>query len=255
MRLGVITVLATTLHFVGATAPSRADGPGIVPPGRPLTTPAYVRANAREIRKAFSDRLVRPGPGERLEWFGRDGAYIPTPGARVQGRYRIVDGWICTPAPRSIVCREVLKDPFGDFYYGKVASSLNGWRSSGSAKSLRLEFRPAGDLLVRRQPTAATRVERPHWLERPSIDLMEDIYPAKARAQRVRGRAMLACRFDRTARPVDCKVISEYPTSFGFGAVAISLSGRMRSGDYDENGAAVAGRPVNVAFAFHPPGD
>ncbi|HYW16765.1 MAG TPA: TonB family protein [Allosphingosinicella sp.] len=64
-------------------------------------------------------------------------------------------------------------------------------------------------------PTAA------RWISKPTFDEMELHNPRRAIVQRVSGTAILACRVDSRQRARRCRIVSETPRGYGFGAAAL----------------------------------
>lgn len=84
------------------------------------------------------------------------------------------------------------------------------------------------------EPSAATEVTRPDWLP-PTTSVMR-IYPPKALIAEKSGKVTLRCSVSESFGVTSCKVMSENPRGYGFGAAAIELvrSFRMKSATLDD---------------------
>lgn len=66
------------------------------------------------------------------------------------------------------------------------------------------------------------------WMEAPTYADVVAAYPKKARAERVGGRATLACGMTREGRLSNCEVISSNPRNYGFDGAARALAKSFR---------------------------
>jgi TonB family protein len=101
-----------------------------------------------------------------------------------------------------------------------------------------------------------TTIMKPMWVTAPRRADVAAAYPAKLRAQPIRGAATLDCRVRADGTIHDCDVTSETPKSKGFGAAARTLTSkfRMKTGGLPE-GLSLDGAKVLVPVQFDPPGD
>lgn len=74
------------------------------------------------------------------------------------------------------------------------------------------------------QPSLA----RALWIRMPSVRELEFYWPARARRERIAGRAILACIVPRPGPPRRCSVVSEHPEGIGFGRSAVQMSHLFR---------------------------
>jgi TonB family protein len=69
---------------------------------------------------------------------------------------------------------------------------------------------------------------KPDWLEKPTADMMEDVYPPAAAMRNIDGKATIQCEVGPEGLLRACKVLSESPPKEGFGQAALTLSKQFR---------------------------
>lgn len=92
-------------------------------------------------------------------------------------------------------------------------------------------------------------VGRVGWAAIPSDQVMNQFYPAAARAARIGGRIVLDCGI-RDDLAVSCSVLSESPTGYGFGNAAVRAAAALRANPTLSNGAPAPGAHAQVAVNF-----
>lgn len=103
--------------------------------------------------------------------------------------------------------------------------------------------------------SSVTIMTSPVWASAPSRADMDAAYPARLRAQAVRGATTLECKLTATGTLTGCDAGTDVPRGMGFGLAAKSLAPRFQL-------ASVAGREmaslkdarVRIPFQFDPPG-
>jgi TonB family protein len=90
---------------------------------------------------------------------------------------------------------------------------------------------------------AAPTCGAPGWVHAPSAGDLDAAYPAKAHAAGVTGRAALLCALRPDGSLADCAVESEDPPGAGFGAAALTLSGKLQAAPSCE---AAGDRPSQI---------
>jgi TonB family protein len=88
------------------------------------------------------------------------------------------------------------------------------------------------------------------WLEAPTVAQVLAAYPAKARAAKVGGHAVLDCHFNGDGRLTHCTTLSEVPDHDGFADAAKALVGRFLGPRTDSAGVSLREVNTQVAFTF-----
>lgn len=89
------------------------------------------------------------------------------------------------------------------------------------------------------QPPAPPQITNPRWVRQPRD--LERYYPARALAREIPGQVFLDCLVTATGT-LNCSVVSETPTGWGFGAAALRIAGEHRMVPAMRDGQAVEGR-------------
>jgi TonB family protein len=93
-------------------------------------------------------------------------------------------------------------------------------------------------------------ITRPVWTEKPGLEDLARYYPAQAKADKVDGRAAIACTVAADGRLDDCTVIGETPAQYRFGDAALQMSRRFRMQPVSADGTPTAGGRVRIPIAF-----
>jgi protein TonB len=101
-------------------------------------------------------------------------------------------------------------------------------------------------------PSEAALRNSPDWLRLPSDAELVEAYPAAARAEHVRGRAVLDCGLTENGRLSGCAVVEEDPAGYGFGAAALKLAVRFQMTPLRPDGEPVAGGRIRIPIHFAP---
>ncbi len=96
----------------------------------------------------------------------------------------------------------------------------------------------SGQPILRGQPTAAE---------------LRAVYPPRAAAQHLGGMVNLGCDVGVSGHLERCVVISESPAGYGFGAAALTLSGKFVMEPKMQQGRAVPGGRVRLPIVFSLP--
>jgi TonB family protein len=104
------------------------------------------------------------------------------------------------------------------------------------------------------QPVAAPGplIVAPDWAQRPTGEDLKWAYPPAALAERLEGRATLACGVDAGGRLIGCTVASEAPAAAGFGQAALALSPSFQMKPLSKDGVATGGGAVRIPIRFMP---
>ncbi len=90
-----------------------------------------------------------------------------------------------------------------------------------------------------RPPVGPAEITNPRWLRRPQS--LASYYPRRALARDISGQVLLDCLVD-TNGALNCAVISETPTNWGFGEAALRIAQDHRMVPATRDGQAVQGR-------------
>jgi TonB family protein len=90
------------------------------------------------------------------------------------------------------------------------------------------------------------------WRQAPSHADVLAAYPAKARSEKLGGRATLDCRLNKEGGLGGCELLREEPQNRGFGAAARALSKKFVGPTEDAEGRSTARVRTQVLFTFAP---
>jgi TonB family protein len=93
----------------------------------------------------------------------------------------------------------------------------------------------------------------PDWVQRPTADDVKAFYPARAVAEHVEGRALIACQVRADGGLEGCAVLKEDPAAYGFGDAALRMSERFRMTQRSRSGLPTAGADVRIPILFKLP--
>lgn len=243
-------------------------------------TPIGIGVGAAALELSSKFRRERPGPKDlrevdlALDWFEFDkpGDWVRRPTAedlravlpgeaikRGLDGYAVID-CVATVQGALTDCAIVHEKPAG-FGFGSSAVALTPQFMMKPATLRGVPVRSTVRLPIRfvTGPPAsladAKRVVSPGlpWIEAPSYGDVAAAYPAKARAERVGGRATLACNMNGEGRLTGCETASSTPGGYGFDSAAKMLAKRFRYAVRDER-EKVATRKlmVHLPFTFDP---
>jgi len=93
-------------------------------------------------------------------------------------------------------------------------------------------------------------ITNPDWKSRPSAEDVSLFFPPLATLLRIEGRAVISCAVSVVGALRGCTVISETPAGLGFGAAALSMSGRFLMRPATLDGHPVDGGTVRIPINF-----
>jgi len=88
-------------------------------------------------------------------------------------------------------------------------------------------------------PVGPAEITNPRWLRRPQS--LASYYPRRALARDISGQVLLDCLVD-TNGALNCAIVSETPTNWGFGQAALRIAQDHRMVPASRDGQAVHGR-------------
>lgn len=165
------------------------------------------------------------------------------------------------PDPRPVpsrVCRTV-REARGDQLYCREGEGL--WVAQGRPAPVRADPPPAPPRPVEppaaapstsysSAPPRASLITRPRWLEQPDGGTFARFIPQRALETGQTGRVGLDCAVNGSGRLENCRVSSETPTGWGFGAAALRVPPYFRMATTDLDGQPTPGRRVRFAVTF-----
>jgi TonB family protein len=94
----------------------------------------------------------------------------------------------------------------------------------------------------------------PNWLRKPSGEDMAHAYPERAQREERSGHAVISCKTNVGGYLTDCRVESESPAGYGFGAAALSMADEFKIAPGMREGVLHEGH-VRIPIAFRMPED
>lgn len=105
----------------------------------------------------------------------------------------------------------------------------------------------AGPAQAQPRPSVVTN---PDWLERPSAELLAEVYPQLAHLLGLPGRAIISCLVDATGRLRHCLVVDQFPAGLGFGAATLKAADTFRMSPKTVDGQPVPGGTVRIPLRY-----
>ncbi|MCW3846616.1 energy transducer TonB [Sphingomonas sp. LB-2] len=89
------------------------------------------------------------------------------------------------------------------------------------------------------------------WINRPSPAELQPFNPQQAQVEQVSGQVVLACRVLRNRTLADCRIRSERPRGYGFGAAALQASRTFRFNPPTIDGEPDEARRIEIPVDFN----
>lgn len=115
------------------------------------------------------------------------------------------------------------------------------------------EIGPVGPATEPAGPVAPPVIRNPVWISRPTASQVERLYPDRAIARGVSGRAVLLCTVRPNGSMAGCDVESETPGGYRFGEAALAMARYFRISPKTVDGQVVEGARVQIAINFSLP--
>jgi TonB family protein len=190
---------------------------------------------------AWKPRFVVNVPRDKLK------AAFPK-GATVTGK-AILD-CVAAEGGKLTGCRVAKEDPAGQGF-GQAALSVVGFErikatdetgASVVGRPVRtgFEFLAPGDA-------------NPNWLRKPTGQDIANVFPKKAIEDGVAGKATIGCQVTTEGFLQNCKVLSESPKDYNFGAAGLQLTPQLRMTPKIRGGKAVPGGSVSIPINWEAP--
>jgi len=189
---------------------------------------------ALSVTPAFAqNEEARTNPSWITRPSGADFAQFYPPAAMEQGVVGFAQLMCTVKLDTTTTCAVTYESPEG-WGFGEAAlgisqsfrmapSTQDGVAVAGGLASVPIRFATH----VSGEETRDWGVVLPQWEAAPNLERVNAVYPLRARAQSVRGRATLSCTVDED-RTLSCDVVRETPEGAGFGAAALVLASEFR---------------------------
>lgn len=96
-------------------------------------------------------------------------------------------------------------------------------------------------------------VTNPAWLQVPGPSEFEEVYPRQAWRDDVEGKVLIQCQVGVDTTLKNCRIVSETPEDYGFGAAAMVMSRSFRVSPRKVDGKPVDGAEIRVPITFKIP--
>jgi TonB family protein len=152
-------------------------------------------------------------------------------------------------------CETLNEEPRGYGFSGAARSLMDkfhGPTADGQGKPLQgahtqvLITFPA-DYVTTSSPVAG----KPRWVALPTVEDFNAAFPAAAgKAGVLKARVVLDCSVAPGGLLTDCKITSEDPPGYGFGAGAAALSGKFRTSIWTAEGLPIIGGQLSIPIRY-----
>jgi len=104
-----------------------------------------------------------------------------------------------------------------------------------------------------RPPDSPPKITRPAWKRQPTGAIIESVMPKRAIEQGVDGKATIECSVSELGLLGNCKLVSEAPPGYGFGAAALAMAPFFQMTPLMADGKPVAGGTVTIPINWKLP--
>ena len=223
---------------------SRLLLPALLIAGLALATPHGVRADDEDDgvqAGAWKPRFIVEVPKDKLK------AAFPK-GATVTGRASL--DCVAAAGGKLTDCKIAKEAPVGQGF-GQAALSVVGFErikptDEAGASVVGRPVRTSFEFLA---PGDAN----PNWLRKPTGQDIANVFPKKAIEDGVGGKATIGCQVTTEGFLQNCKVLSESPKDYNFGAAGLQLTPQLRMTPKIRGGKAVPGGSVSIPINWEAP--
>ncbi|MDR6627655.1 TonB family protein [Caulobacter segnis] len=169
-------------------------------------------------------------------------------GATVSGKVAL--DCVAAGGGKLVDCKVAKEDPAGQGF-GAAALSVVGYErikpkddagDSVAGRPVRtyLQFFAPGDA-------------NPNWLRKPTAQDIANVFPKKALADGVGGKAVIGCDVTVEGFLQNCKVLSESPKDYAFGAAGLQITPQLRMTPMMRGGKPAPGGTVEIPINWGEP--
>lgn len=157
---------------------------------------------------------------------------------------------VAAPGGKLIDCKVAKEEPAGQGF-GAAALSVVGYerikpKDDAGASVVGRPVRTHFSFLA---PGDAN----PNWLRKPTAEDIAGVFPKKALADGVGGRAVIGCDVTVEGFLQNCKVLSESPKDYAFGAAGLQITPQLRMTPMIRGGKPVPGGTVEIPINWGAP--
>ena len=193
-----------------------------------------VQAKDEEAKAGWRPRFSASVPADKMK------AAFPK-GATESGKVAL--DCVAGDGGKLVDCKVAKEDPAGQGF-GAAALSVVGYEriKPKDDAGASVVGRPVRTYIQFLAPGDAN----PNWLRKPTPQDIANVFPKKALADGVGGKAVIGCDVTVEGFLQNCKVLSESPKDYAFGAAGLQITPQLRMTPMMRGGKPVAGGTVQI---------